>query len=83
MPIWLLILLLALGGWLGWEAWRGLARGEVWNFLNQSRRSYVDRAARPLLFWIVWAIVAVAGAYLILFTLALAFVYGLKPLGGA
>lgn len=30
MTIWL-VLTMAIGGWLAWEAWRGMARAEVWS----------------------------------------------------
>lgn len=82
MTIWLLLFLLALGGWLAWEAWRGMARGEVWNLLDFWPRDYITRARRPVLFWVIWAILAVSGGYLLLFTLAWTFAFGLRPLGG-
>ena len=82
MTIWLVLFRLTLGGWLAWEAWRGMARAEVWNLLSTWPRDYIKRGTRPILFWVVWAIRALSAAYLILFTLAATFAFGLKPLDG-
>ena len=76
MPVWFLLLMLALGGWLGFESWRGLARGEISNFRNA--RGRIRKSEHPTVFWIVWTIATAAFLYVSAFTIVLALVRGVR-----
>lgn len=55
MPIWALLFFVAFEGFLIFEAWRALAKGELWDFREYERR-YIRRASNPLAFWSGWII---------------------------
>jgi hypothetical protein len=66
MPLWLLLVLLGVGGFAAYQFWRGLKFGNVW-----TRYSYADRSKNPMLFWVFFALYGVGALLLLLISLFL------------
>jgi hypothetical protein len=55
VPVWVVPFLLALDGWLGFECWRGLARGEISDF-RRFGSVLIRRSDHAVWFWTTWTI---------------------------
>ena len=63
VPVWVVLFLLAIDGWIGFELWRGLARGEISNFKRYGS-ALIRKSDGAVRFWATWSIAAVSFLFL-------------------